>query len=200
MDDGLDQSMLDSADVAAGLRIVMRSSGVSSDDQAWKVLVAEPPDDPTMLFIAVGRWTADSGPAGDTSPYARLQRDGDRWRATGWGTCNLEPALDDGSSWADLARAEPRGATADSTAVDVEVSERECTSARDPSAYLREPYVVETETSVTLYWTTDSPSGNQDCPGNPAVTRTVQLGSPLGDRSLYDGSVWPPRLLIRGIR
>ena len=75
------------------------------------------------------------------------------------------------------------------------VTEWECTSARDPSAYLHEPYVESTDDAVTVYWTTDTPTGNQDCPGNPAVQRSIELAEPLGERAIYDGSVWPPRAL-----
>jgi hypothetical protein len=110
------------------------------------------------------------------------------------GSCNLEPALDGGSSWAHLALAEA-GSTPSSTSIALRVSERECTSARDPSAYLHQPYVESTDDAVTVYWTTDTPTGGQDCPGNPAVQRSVELAEPLGARAIFDGSVWPPRPL-----
>jgi hypothetical protein len=178
MDDGLDVPSLDSATVAASLRRVVNSFGDPSSDPTWKVLVAEPADDPTMLLVAVGDWSRDTGPAGELDPYAKLQRDGDGWRAMQWGNCNLAPALGVGSSWAHLA---------------LEVSERECASARDPSSYLHEPYVVATDDAVTVYWTTNTPSGDLTCPSNPAVRRRVELSEPLGTRTVYDGSVWPPR-------
>ena len=79
--------------------------------------------------------------------------------------------------------------------MELEVSERDCASARDPSAYLHEPYIVATADAVTLYWTVATPSGDLTCPSNPAVRRSLELEEPLGARTLYDGSVWPPRAL-----
>lgn len=47
--------------------------------------------------------------------------------------------------------------------------------------------------AVTLYWTSETMTGDAGCPSNPVVVRTVELGSPLGDRELRDGSSWPAR-------
>jgi len=76
--------------------------------------------------------------------------------------------------------------------LDLLVSEVECTSARDPEPYLREPVIVETSQSVTIYWATEALRAAASCPGNPWVARTVTLEEPLGDRALRDGSGYPP--------
>ncbi|GAA1117595.1 hypothetical protein GCM10009582_13530 [Arthrobacter flavus] len=69
----------------------------------------------------------------------------------------------------------------------------DCTGARDPAPFLAtEPVVVETEDEVTVYWTSQQIQGGADCPGNPWVERTLQLDQALGDRTLMDGSTWPP--------
>ena len=197
MDAGLDVSSLDPARIDAALHEVFHSFGIPPADQTWKALVAEPADDPTMLVLAVGPWTA-TGPVGETAVSAGLQREGDGWRAMRWGNCSLEPALPNGSTWARLtlpARVEPR-----STSINLRVSEWECTSGRNPSPYLHQPYVDATNDAVTVYWTTAAASGDVTCPGNPAVIRTIELASPLGSRTLFDGAVWPPRALWRAAR
>jgi hypothetical protein len=52
--------------------------------------------------------------------------------------------------------------------------------------------VVETEDSVTVYFTTDTPSGDQTCPGGPLVDQSIVLDRQVGGRTLRDGSTWPP--------
>jgi hypothetical protein len=68
-----------------------------------------------------------------------------------------------------------------------------CTGSRDPNPYLHEPVVVETEESVTLYWTSTPPEGGNTCPGNPSVRVSVTLERPLGGRTVLDGFEYPPR-------
>jgi len=53
--------------------------------------------------------------------------------------------------------------------------------------------VVETVDSVTIYWTSEPPSGGQDCQGNPSVERVVKLSEPLDARTVLDGFSYPPR-------
>jgi hypothetical protein len=78
------------------------------------------------------------------------------------------------------------------TSITAMVSERECTSARDPSPYLNDRIVVESDNTVTVYWTSTPPDGAQYCTGNPSVERRITLTRPLGNRTLLDGSTWPP--------
>ncbi len=157
----------------------------------WRVLGA----DGQRLELAVGSWTAD-GP-GEGAMTIGLERDtGDGLRVTGWGDCRLlEPALAGGDAdWADVrlaGRADPA-----SSSLEVKVSERFCASSRDPSPYLQEPYVVDTGESVTIYWTS-TPPRSATCPTNPWVRRSVELSRPLGERAVYDGSLWPPKRLGR---
>lgn len=129
----------------------------------------------------------------DSDEHVMLDRQDGRWRVSGWsGTCGARPALPADSNWAQVAL------SADATHpvgghLDVLVSEIQCTSARDPDPFLAiEPVVVETEQSVTVYWTTERMTGNATCPGNPWVPRTIQLHDALGGRTLLDGSTWPP--------
>jgi hypothetical protein len=156
-------------------------------DVEWRVLR----DNGEALTIGLGRWT-DEGPVGDRAYVLELEREGDSWRPAGWGHCRLSPVLKDGLAWAVVTGY--RG-DAQATTITVEVHERECTSGRDPSSFLHEPFVVETAESVIIYWTSEPPSGDQTCQGNPSVERAVELSEPLGDRIVFDGSSYPPRRL-----
>ena len=154
-------------------------------DVEWRVLRR----DDKSLTIGLGRWT-DQGPAGQGTNILRLEREGNTWRAAGWGECRLSPVLK-----ANHSRAEVTGyqGGAESTRIAIQVNERECTSGRDPDRFLHEPYVVETDDSVTIYWTSEPPRDSQTCPGNPSVDRVVELEEPLGTRTVLDGLSYPPR-------
>lgn len=198
MDDGV-VGLVDEAGVAAalddlsarfGIDAPRELQGTPASDAEWKVLGGDPVDDPQRLLVGVGHWAAATGTT--NGQYVVLDRVADGWEPSGWGDCNLTPVLVEGASWAEIA-AVPGGAEPDSSVVEVLVYERECTSARDPSPYLHEPVVIERDDTVTLYWTSDIPTGDQTCPGNPRVQRAVKLAQPLGDRTILDGSTWPPR-------
>ena len=147
-------------------------------------------EDPTTVLVWIGQWPVrkDSG-----DEYVSLERDGDGWRPDGWGGCRLEPALVDDSGWVEVTQP-PGGLATDASVIDVLVNERECSSGRDPRPYLHEPQVVERADTVTVYWTSEAPQGEyQNCEGPAPVLSTLQLDEPLGDRTLLDGSTWPPR-------
>lgn len=153
-------------------------------DIEWRVLRHED----ESLTIGLGRWT-ERGPVGDEAYVLELEREGDSWRASGWGGCHLSPVLKDGFAWAEVTGY--RGEAEDTT-ITARVQERNCTSGRDPGSFLHEPFVVETVDSVTLYWTAEPASGFQNCQGNPSVERVVKLNEPLGARTVLDGSSYPP--------
>lgn len=164
----------------AGLTLFRDGVGVE-----WRVLR----HDDESLTIGLGRWT-EPGPVGDGAYVLGLERERDSWRAGGWGDCHLSPVLKDGYAWAEVTgyRGDP-----DDTTITAKVHERECTSGRDPGPFLDEPFVVETVDSVTIYWTSEPPSGGQDCQGNPSVERVVKLSEPLDARTVLDGFSYPPR-------
>jgi hypothetical protein len=119
-----------------------------------------------------------------------LDKQGDRLRVAGWGDCRLRPVLEAGAAWARVS-ASTAALDPEATSVPVQVTETECTSSRDPEPHLRKPVVVETDETVTVYWTTEEATGGQKCPGNPPAERVVELDGPLGDRAVLDGSTWP---------
>ena len=180
------------AEISAALDAVATQPGLSVETRRvlpdggrtpWRVLAG----DEDLLHLGLGTWTVD-GPAEDAHSMVLERVDG-VWTWRGHGDCGLRPLLaDDDTSWAELTASDGTG-----TVVTVSVSERECTSGRNPEAFLREPVMVQEEHSVTVYWTTTPPDGFESCPGNPSVERTITLDEPLGDRRLLDGSTWPPR-------
>lgn len=165
--------------------LALQEGGV--DDSDWFVLAA----DDQQVTVATGAWTID-GP-GEHASTVSLERTADGLDLGGWGDCNLAPTLDEASSWVVVSHPAAGSVDRDTATPTVGVSERECTGARDPSAYLHEPYVVETDETVTVYWTTESPDGMNTCQGNPPTDRTLELAEPLGDRELLDGSAYPPQ-------
>lgn len=138
------------------------------------------------VLLAIGEWGPE-GPIGDESGYAVLAGNEDTYSVVDWGDCALTPALKPGLGWAGLSNA---SGDPSSSVLTVDVTEVGCTGARDPAAYLQEPVMVETDASVTISWATTESLG-ADCPGNPSVTRQLQLAEPLGNRTILDGSTWP---------
>lgn len=174
----------------AGIDVPRELQRARIADAEWIVLGSERDGGTETLIVGVGGW--DGNGPGDDGEYVILDRVGEGWRASSWGDCNLAPVLPPGVSWAEVA-ATPQGLDTTATSLSFEVHERECTSGRRPEPFLNEPVVVESDETVTVYWTSDAPQGSQTCPGNPSVRRVVHLDEPLGDRRLLDGSVWPPK-------
>lgn len=112
-------------------------------------------------------------------------------RTGSWGGgCGAEPAPNGAGVWANVVAAAVPDPSADT--IRVELSETECSSG-DLDKRLGEPYLVETEEAVTVYWPAQAVSGGALCMGHPTVKRTVTLARPLGDRELLDGSRYPAR-------
>ena len=147
-------------------------------------------EDEGSVTLGLGTWS-DQGPA-DGAFVMGLVREGAGWDFGGGGSCELSPVLEPGRDWVDLHRGAP---TDDPRTVEIGLSERQCTSARDPRPFLDEPVVVETDDAVTVYWTTTPMTEAANCQGNPTVRRPLTLDRPLGDRTVLDGSVWPPSVV-----
>jgi hypothetical protein len=118
------------------------------------------------------------------------------------------PQLKSGLSWVTVVGT-PAGVDADETSFEISVAQRDCGDGSSPKT-LHAPFVVQTDDSVTLYMTMDTPpasdtssapptsgdaSDQRYCEGNPVVYGTVDLGEKLGQRAVYDGSTWPPTKL-----
>ena len=176
------QDILDDPQWGVEAELSLLRNGV---DVEWRVLRG----DSSSLVVGLGRWT-DQGPAQADAYVLGLEREDGRWVPRGWGDCSLAPILRGRNTWAHVTGY--RAAGPEATSFEASVSEGECTSARDPGPFLHEPTVVERPDTITVYWTSTPVVGGADCPGNPTVTRVVELDAPLGERQVLDGSRYPP--------
>lgn len=85
----------------------------------------------------------------------------------------------------------------DPTASTVEllVVEMACNSGEDADGRVRLVEQVESTDAIELLIAVEPRDGNAACPSNPATPFTVELAEPLGDRTLLDTSIHPPRPL-----
>ena len=157
-------------------RLTLFRNGV---DVEWRVLR----NADGHLTLGIGGWTAH-GPANGTYLLA-LEPEGGELQLGAWWDCRPAPVLKGGHDRVEVKayRGDPK-----STRLMVEVTELECAAGRHPGPFLHEPLVVESAEAVTIYWTSDPPTGPaQTCVGNPSVERAVDLEEPLGTRTVYDG-------------
>jgi len=174
-----------------------------------------PPDDPDGMLAAIEpflgseegqNWPQDGWQvldeteetvilvthANGTLAYMFLDRDGDSWRWGGssisGGPCDLQFAIPEGLNtvgWR-LDPSKP-GPNADTTALHLLLTERECVSGQEIGDRLVGPQVVMTDSEVRLAFAADPPPGDaQTCQGNPETPFTVELPEPLGDREIVD--------------
>lgn len=115
-------------------------------------------------------------------------------QVTELGQCNLAVAAPNGVNfgrwWLD-----PAGPplTPEATTLAVLVREIECASGMPPEGRVLEPTIVTTVEAMQIAIGIRDQSTAQDCQGNPAYPIEIALPEPLGVRSLYDASQFPPR-------
>jgi len=68
----------------------------------------------------------------------------------------------------------------------------ECASGRSADERILDPEVGLGDEEVVITFRVTPRGGDQDCQGNSATPYTVELGEPLGERTLLDGSHDPP--------
>lgn len=122
-----------------------------------------------------------------------MKLDGGQWRASGWGGCTLRPEVPFGMNIATFRVAPGETLRAETTELDVLVTEVECNSGEDAHGRVQEPAVIRSPESVTVIFTVVPRPGGHTCPSNPATPFHLVLPEPLGDRALLDGSSIPPR-------
>jgi hypothetical protein len=114
------------------------------------------------------------------------------WSIDTYGACNLQPAFPSGigpASWRIDPAARPTTTDATVTVLAIELA---CASGLTAEGRILPPTVVETDETITILLAVRHRVGSQDCPGNPETRLTVTVGSPIGTRSLLDGSTVPP--------
>jgi hypothetical protein len=112
-----------------------------------------------------------------------------RWSGSSLGeNCALEARLPEGLNrvrW-ELDPAVEHGPA--STTLQFVASEWECASGQPMGDRFRAPHVVITDTEVRITMAADPPPGDaQSCPSNPEESVVIDLGMPLGDRTVVDG-------------
>lgn len=171
---------------AAVLKSIIAETGEPDlfPDHGWHRVAAGPGG---VTFVAPG--------PGDPAWVVVVAAPGpDGWTADLYGACTAQPALPRGIGPADFwldPKAAPPGREA--TELHGLIRERSCASAKPPDGRIQPPVIVFDERSVVVTVTIRERPGGQDCPANPEAPITIELGQPLGDRAILDGSVFPPR-------
>jgi hypothetical protein len=150
--------------------------------------IAERSADRLVLFgMATSADVAAEVPYGDMV----LVRTDDGWRPEGWGQCHIQVRSDVNGNAVWVLDAEP---DAHASQLSVLINERECANGEPPIGREIIPVVVMGEDLVTITVLVEPVSGGASCPSNPWHPITIDLGEPLGNRQLRDGSTIPPRV------
>lgn len=95
------------------------------------------------------------------------------------------PGIGDGAAWIPDPSKPPSPEDSTFTALVTRIG---CNGGETGTVYSPGIFTSETEVIVTF---TVEPSAGGDCPSNDRVPVEVDLGQPLGDRTLLDGSCQP---------
>lgn len=114
------------------------------------------------------------------------------WTPVGWGQCRMEVLAD---GWGNARFALDPGAepAPHDDRIAVLATEMACTGGGPPDGRrVRSVVVGETEETISVVILVEPPTGGQTCPGNPRFRHEIPLDAPLGDRTVLDGSTYPP--------
>ncbi len=125
--------------------------------------------------------------------FARFERVGQDWEATGWGECRIVTSAE-GFGVATFILDPDNPVDPAATTLQLLATERACASGMTPNERQILPVVVETAEAVEVTVLVEEPGGPQSCPMSPPFFVTVELGSPLGDRVIRDGAIHPAEL------
>ncbi len=157
----------------------------------WEWVVVER-DDARMVLLG-------EGPNG----YAdvTIERDGDTWQPAGWGGCRLITATTVAGFGTGAWITDPDSPPdPQSSTLDVLVMERACASGQPPVGREIRPVVLSGEEVLEIVVLIEAPAGiAQTCQSNPWHPTTIDVGQPIGERTLVDRHVspglvrpWPP--------
>jgi len=173
----------------AAAEIVVLFSGLSKPHTFQ--LAARTPVDALVIGWPTSR-TRDRG----EPIYLAVQREGDRWDPGSSGECRFTTTVP-GYNATDIvldSRPDPS-----STQIELMIRERECANGRVPPADAIVPIVEESDARVVITVVVTPVQGGANCPGNPWHPITVNLDSPVGDRTVeayqgvgLDPLRWPP--------
>lgn len=113
------------------------------------------------------------------------------WRYVRSGQCDVRPGFEgiESARWELVPGERPRP---DSRSLNLLVFEQACASGQSPEGRIVPAAVIYLEDSVTVIFGTRPPPGPQTCLQGPPAEATVDLHEPIGERQLFDGSVFPP--------
>ncbi|GMQ86269.1 MAG: hypothetical protein BMS9Abin07_1842 [Acidimicrobiia bacterium] len=156
----------------------------------WKWIVIERNDE-RMVFLG-------EGPDG----YAdvTIEHDGDTWQAAGWGGCRFMTSSTLAGfgigAWVTDPDSKP---DPQSSTLDVLLMERACANGEPPVGREIRPVVLPGEETIEIILLIEGVEGGATCPGNPWHATTIDIGEPIGERTLVDRHVspglirpWPP--------
>jgi hypothetical protein len=184
--DGVALNALEEADRTLGME------GGFFDAYTW--VIAEHSEQRLVLF---GRAPGDDSADGFADATFEL-RDGE-WVASGWGGCHVvvsAPGYGNAATWATDPQSAPDPAFSE---LAIQIMERNCANGEAPEGREILPVVQRAADRVTITVLVEPVPGFANCPGNPWYPVVVDIGEPMGDRVLYDGStlpaverIWPP--------
>lgn len=156
----------------------------------WEWVVIER-DEARMVFLG-------KGPNG----YAdvTIERDGDTWKAAGWGGCHLMTSTTLAAFAIGAWVTDPDSAPdPQSSTLDLLIMERSCANGEPPIGREIRPVVLPGEETLEIVVLIEEVKGGANCPGNPWHATTIDIGEPLGERTLVDRHLspglirpWPP--------
>lgn len=114
------------------------------------------------------------------------------WAYVRSGQCDVRPAFVgvEPARWDLLS---PEVLERDTRSFEVLVTELGCASGQSPEGRVVAA-VLYLEASITIFAATRPLAGAQTCDPGPPARIMVELAEPIGNRSLFDGSVIPPEL------
>jgi hypothetical protein len=128
--------------------------------------------------------------------HVRVVETNGRWFVEDWGGCRPQVVFEGlhAAVWdvaPDVPFPNPR-----STSVTAMVNEMACTGGLSADGRVLPPLIIANDAEVVIIFAVRLPPpthGAVSCPGPPPTRVEVQLGAPLGPRTLLDGSTVPPR-------
>lgn len=123
--------------------------------------------------------------------YAEFSATEGPWQNERSGSCEIRPSFGDfgPATW---ALAPGQSLTPATVVLDVLVGELACASGNSPEGRVVPAAAVYLEDAVVVIFGVRPLPGAQTCQASPPAEVRLELGEPLGDRELLDGSEFPP--------
>lgn len=177
----------EAADAIETAVLALGESGEFFDKYSWAVA------DQTLEGLDLLGQAVDPDTGEIKHAFARFGPEGDKWVHHMYGECDFTlTVLGYGQAvWILDSNSEPEP---DSTTVEVLINEVDCASGMAPEGRAITPLLFAAPDSVLMAVILQPLSGPATCPSNPWHPVTVDLGTPLGGRQLFDGFQAPALL------